>query len=210
MTMQKRKTSVLVADDHAIVRMGLASLLGAEPDLEVVGEAKNGVEAVEAVVRLQPDVVLMDLIMPQMDGAEAAAEIHRRAPDTKVVILTTYGSSDGIAKALRAGAAGALVKSAENSELVMAIRQIADGKIVIAPEIERQLATDPPRPELTPRQTDVLNSIVRGLTNHDIAQQLGICPDRVKDHVNAILTKLGAANRSEAVAIALRKHLLKV
>ena len=204
------KIRVLIADDHAIVRMGLAALLSPERDIEVVGQAKNGVEAVREALRLRPDIVVMDLMMPKKDGAEATAEIHRAAPDVKILILTTYGTSDGIARALAAGATGAFMKSAENSELAAAIRAVAEGRKVVAPEIRRQLATDPPVPELTPRQLDVLGSIVRGLTNHDIARELGICPDRVKDHINAILLKIGAANRTEAVAIALRKHLLKI
>ncbi len=125
------------------------------------------------------------------------------------MILTSYGASDGIAHALSAGATGALMKSTEFSEFVAAIRRVAAGERVIAPEIARQLAEDPPVPELTPRQAEILQSITRGLTNADIAKQLGIREDSVKEHVNAIFTKLGAANRSEAIAIAMRKHLLK-
>ncbi len=200
---------VLLADDHAIVRMGLASLLGTKNDIEVVGEAEDGEAAVRKVLKLAPDVVIMDLMMPKMDGVEATAEIHRRLPDVKIMVLTSYGASDGIAHALSAGATGALMKSTEFSEFVTAIRRVAAGERVIAPEIARQLAEDPPVPELTPRQAEILQSITRGLTNADIAKQLGIREDSVKEHVNAIFAKLGAANRSEAVAITLRKHLLK-
>ena len=201
---------VLLADDHAIVRMGLASLLGTKNDIEVVGEAEDGEAAVRKVLKLAPDVVIMDLMMPKMDGVEATAEIHRRLPDVKIMVLTSYGASDGIAHALSAGATGALMKSTEFSEFVTAIRRVAAGERVIAPEIARQLAEDPPVPELTPRQAEILQSITRGLTNADIAKQLGIREDSVKEHVNAIFAKLGAANRSEAVAITLRKHLLKM
>ena len=201
---------VLLADDHAIVRMGLASLLGTKKDIEVVGEAEDGEAAVRKVLKLAPDVVIMDLMMPKMDGVEATAEIHRRLPDVKIMVLTSYGASDGIAHALSAGATGALMKSTEFSEFVTAIRRVAAGERVIAPEIARQLAEDPPVPELTPRQAEILQSITRGLTNADIAKQLGIREDSVKEHVNAIFAKLGAANRSEAVAITLRKHLLKM
>ena len=200
---------VLLADDHAIVRMGLASLLGTKKDIEVVGEAEDGEAAVRKVLKLTPDVVIMDLMMPKLDGVEATAEIHRRLPGVKIMILTSYGASDGIAHALSAGATGALMKSTEFSEFVAAIRRVAAGERVIAPEIARQLAEDPPVPELTPRQAEILQSITRGLTNADIARQLGIREDSVKEHVNAIFAKLGAANRSEAVAITLRKHLLK-
>ena len=205
----KNKIKVLIADDHAIVRKGLVSLLGTKRDIVVVGEAEDGEEAVQKAVKLTPDVIIMDLMMPKKDGVAATAEIHRLLPETKIMILTSYGTSDGIAHALEAGASGALMKSTEFAEFVSAIRAIAAGKRVVAPEIKRQLAEDPPVPELTPRQTEILHSITRGLTNADIAKQLGIREDSVKEHVNAIFIKLGAANRSEAITIAMRKHLLK-
>ena len=205
----KDKIKVLIADDHAIVRKGLVSLLGTKRDIVVVGEAKDGEEAIQKAVKLVPDVIIMDLMMPKKDGVAATAEIHRLLPETKIMILTSYGTSDGIAHALEAGASGALMKSTEFAEFVSAIRAIAAGERVVAPEIKRQLAEDPPVPELTPRQTEILHSITRGLTNADIAKQLGIREDSVKEHVNAIFIKLGAANRSEAIAIAMRKHLLK-
>ena len=205
----KDRIKVLIADDHAIVRKGLASLLGTKKDIIVVGEAEDGEEAVQKAVKLTPDVIIMDLMMPKKDGVAATAEIHRLLPETKIMILTSYGTSDGIAHALEAGASGALMKSTEFAEFVSAIREIAAGERVVAPEIKRQLAEDPPVPELTPRQTEILHSITRGLTNADIAKQLGIREDSVKEHVNAIFIKLGAANRSEAITIAMRKHLLK-
>ena len=206
----KSKIRVLIADDHAIVRMGLASLLGTKKDIEVVGEAEDGEEAVRKAFKLAPDVVIMDLMMPKKDGVVATAEIHRRLPTARIMVLTSYGTSDGIAHALAAGASGALMKSTEFSEFLSAIRALAAGGRVIAPEIERQLAEDPPVPDLTPRQSEILHSITRGLTNADIAKLLGIREDSVKEHVNAIFAKLGAANRSEAITIALRKHLLQI
>ena len=201
---------VLIADDHTIVRAGLAALLGTERDITVVGQAKNGVEAVRETLRLQPDVIIMDLMMPKMDGVEATAEIAEKAPAVKVIILTTFGTSDGIAHALDVGAKGAILKNADNAQLISAIRKVARGGEFISVEIRQQLSVDPPIPELTPRQKDILSSMVRGLTDRDIARQLGIRQDGVNDHVSAILQKIGAANRTEAVAIALRKHLLKV
>ena len=204
------KIRVLIADDHKIVRAGLASLLGTENDIDVVGQAANGREAVEQTLRLMPDVVLMDLMMPVMDGVQATENIHVAAPRVKVVILTTFGTSDGIAHALTAGATGALMKNADDSELADAIRKAFRGEEAVAEEIRLQLELNPPVPALTPRQRDILDSMVRGLTNPDIAKQFGICQDRVKEHINAILVKLGAANRTEAATIALRKHLLKV
>ena len=200
---------VLLADDHTIVRIGLAALLGAEKDIEVVGEAKNGDMAVKEALRLSPDVVIMDMMMPKKDGATATAELHEKLPSAKVIILTTFGASDGIAHALESGAAGALMKTADDAMLVSTIRAVASGKTVVSADIKRLLENDPPVPKLTPRQIEVLQSMTRGLTNRDIAKQLGIRQDRVDEHVAAILTKIGAANRTEAVAIAMRKHLLK-
>ena len=205
----KGKIKVLIADDHAIVRMGLASLLGTKKDIEVVGEAEDGEETVRKALKLTPNVIIMDLMMPKKDGVAATAEIHRHLPETRIMILTSYGTSDGIAHALAAGASGALMKSTEFSEFVSAIRTLAAGGRVVTPEIERQLAEDPPVPDLTPRQSEILHSITRGLTNADIARQLGIREDSVKEHINAIFVKLGASNRSEAITIALRKHLVK-
>jgi len=204
------KIKVLIADDHTIVRIGLATLLGVEKDIEVVGEAKNGDMAVKEALRLLPDVVIMDMMMPKKDGAEATAELREKLPSAKVIILTTFGASDGIAHALESGAAGALTKTADDAMLVSTIRAVASGKTVISADIKRLLEKDPPVPKLTPRQIEVLQSMTHGLTNRDIASQLGIRQDRVNEHVAAILTKIGAANRTEAVAIAMRKHLLKI
>ena len=203
------KIRLLIADDHTIVRAGLAALLGTEKDIEVVGEAKNGLEAVRETAKLAPDVVIMDLMMPKMDGVAATAEIVRSAPDVKVILLTTFGTSDGIANALRAGARGAILKNADNRQLATAVRKVAAGGEYVSPEIRQQLSVDPPIPDLTPRQKDVLAYLVRGFTDRDIARQFGIRQDGVNDHVSAILQKLGASNRAEAVAIALRKQLLK-
>ena len=204
------KITVLIADDHTIVRVGLAALLGTKPDIEVVGQAVNGLEAVAKSIRLKPDVVIMDLMMPQMDGVSATIALAEKAPKTKVILLTTFGTSDGIAHALESGAKGAILKSADNIQLVTAIRTVAAGGEYISEEVSQQLAIDPPIPELTPRQAEVLSSMIRGLTDRDIARQLAISHDRVTQHVCAILQKLNAANRTEAVGIALRKHLLKL
>ena len=201
---------VLIADDHSVVRMGLAALIPAEDDITVVGEAKNGDEAVAQAIRLSPDVVVMDLVMPKKDGIAATAEIQEKAPSVKVLILTSYSTSDGIAHAIRAGAAGALTKSAENDTLVDAIRAVYAGRQFISAEIKRLIDEDPPVPELSPRQQEILSSITCGLSNEDIAKQLGIGKASIKTHILAIFQKLGAATRAEAVAIALRKQLLKI
>ena len=201
---------ILIADDHQIVRTGLAAILGTERDMRVVGQVKNGEEAVGETLRLKPDVVIMDLMMPKKDGVEATAEIAEKAPSAHVMVLTTFGTYDGIAYALSAGARGAILKNADNAELVRAIRTVAGGGEHISQDIRRQFDSDPPVPLMTPRQREILASMVRGLTDRDISQQLGIRQDGVNDHVRAILQKIGAANRTEAVAIALRKHLVKI
>lgn len=205
----KSKISILIADDHLIVRTGLSALLGTERDFQVVGQAKNGIEAVREAVRLRPDIVIMDLVMPKKDGVEATAEISEKAPGSRVILLTTFGTSDGIAHALAAGAKGAILKNADNAELVKAIRKVAKGGEFLSQEIQQQLSADPPIPELTPRQKEILTQMVRGLTDKDIAHLLGIRQDGINDHVRAILAKLGAANRTEAVAIAMRKHIVE-
>ena len=204
-----KKTRILIADDHAIVRMGLASLLGTKKDFEIVGDAEDGETAVRKALKLKPDVVIMDLMMPNKDGATATAEIHKALPDTKILILTTFGTSDIISRALHAGAIGAIMKNSPNAQLVATIRSVAAGTRTISPEIERLIEEDPPAKELTPRQLEILNALAKGLSNPEIVTTLGICEDRVKDHINAIFTKLNATNRTEAVAIAFRKHLLK-
>ncbi len=201
---------VLLIDDHAIMRSGLASLLRTRKDIEVVGDAGDGETGIQKAVKLKPDVVIMDLMMPGMDGTEATRLLLQRLPETKVLIFTTFGTADGIGHALEAGASGAIMKNVEFPELVDAIKTVASGGRAMSPEIEQILSEDPPLPELSARQTEILHSITRGLSNEDIARQLGISVPMVKEHVQATFTKIGAANRAEAVAIALRKHLLKI
>lgn len=201
---------VLLADDHEIMRMGLSALLETDAQITVVGEAADGEEAVRKARKLHPDVVVMDLMMPVKDGSAATHEIKSLNPETKILLLTTFGTADGIAHAIEAGAEGALLKSTTNSNIIKAIRALADGKQFISPEVKELLTKDPPVPELTERQRLILASITEGLTNLAIANRLGISEDGVKRHVNAIMAKLGADSRAEAVAIALRKHLLKV
>ena len=204
------KIKVLVADDHAIVRIGLKSVLDYETDIEVVGEAKNGIEAVQEAEQTQPDVIIMDLVMPRKDGVSATREIHARFPDTKILILTTFGTSDGIAHALEEGASGAMMKTADDEKIVSAIRRIARGETYISPDIRRQLEENPPVPKLSPRQTEVLTMIANGKSNKEIAAELGIRIDSVEDIANALYAKLSVSNRAEAVDVAHRKHLLKI
>ena len=203
------KIRILIIDDHAIMRMGLASLLSSEPGLEIVGEAEDGGSGIRLAAELKPDVIIMDLIMPGMDGVETTRRITSELDNMNILILTTFGTADGISHALSAGARGAMMKNVELTELVAAIRTVAAGGRAVSPEIERILAAEPPVPALSPRQLEILDSIARGLSNIDIARQLGISLDMVKEHMTTLFSKLEAANRAEAVAIALRKHLLK-
>ena len=204
------KIRILIVDDHAIVRTGLAALLGSIPDFEIVGEASNGSIAVSKAIKLNPDVIVMDLAMPKMGGIEATTEILSKLPDTRILILTSFGTSEELSRVFSAGATGAILKNTANSALVSSIRRIAKGNRVVSPEIENMLANEPPIPELSSRQRDILESLTRGLTNNEIAMQFEISPESVKTHIAKLFEKIGAGNRSEAVSIALRKHLLKL
>ena len=206
----QKKTTLMLVDDHAVMRRGLISLLNTQPDLTVVGEAGEGETAVRLTGKLKPDVVILDLMMPEMDGVETARRMLAANPSVRILILTTFGTSDVINRAFDAGARGAVLKTAEFEELLEAIYAVAQDKRFVSKEVQQILMDDPPVPELSARQIEVLESVTRGLSNDDIARQLGISLPRVKEHVNTLLSKLGAANRAEAVAIALRKHLLKI
>ena len=204
------KTRIVIADDHAVVREGLKAILSFEGDFTVVGEAANGQDAVRCAKELLPDVIVMDLMMPQLNGADATAQIVKCAPSVKVLILTTYGSANDISRALDAGATGALMKTVTNKELADSIRKVAAGEKVVAQEIIKSISINQPVPDLTARQMEILHSVARGLTNEDIAKQLGISANAIKHHLSAIFAKIGAANRAEATNIALQKHLLKL
>lgn len=204
------KIKVLIADDHAIVRMGLASLLGTKPDIEVIGEASNGEIAVRKAIKLLPDIVIMDLMMPKMDGVDATRELREKLPTAKVLLLTTFGTSERLVRALEAGAAGAIMKSSTNTALLSAVRSVAAGKRVIDDDIRQLVAESSETRELSPQQAKILESITRGLTNREIARQFDISPESVKTQIARLLEKIGAANRSEAASIALKKHLLKL
>ena len=201
---------IFLVDDHALMRQGLASLLGTRKDIEVIGDAESGEAAIRKAPLLKPDVIIMDLIMPSMDGAEATRQLKQLLPGTQVLILTSFGTADGIAQALDAGASGAILKTVKLPALAEAIRTVASGGTAISPEIRQMLEKSTPIPPLSPRQSEILESVVRGLTNKDIAKLLGISAPMVNEHLNTLFAKIGAANRTEAVAIALRKHLLKI
>jgi len=205
-----KKISVLIADDHALVRMGLSALLRYERDMSAVGEAEDRESAVRQAKKLHPDVVVMDLKMPILDGVEATRRIHAANTDTKVLILTTFGTSQDAARAIAAGAAGAIVKDEGNAVLLDAIRKVNSGEKVFSREILETIENDEPTLSLTPRQLEILQSAARGLSNTDIALQFNLSKDSVKHVLSDVFRKLGAANRAEAVTIALQKNLLKI
>ena len=203
-----KKTEIIVVDDHAVVRMGFVSLLESEPDIAVIGEAGDGRSAVELAKRTRPDVILMDLLMPQMNGAQATAAIKAFDPSIKILILTSSSDVEEIGRALDAQADGILLKSDSYADVVKSIRALAAGHKSISRVVQKMLAERQSPTTLSERQMEVLSAMCRGLTNADIAKMLGITPDGVKFHITAILAKLDAANRSEAVAIALKNRLL--
>ena len=204
------KIRILIADDHQIVRMGLMTIFAKEPDLEVVGEARNGIEAVRLCRELRPNVVLMDLMMPKKSGADATPEILAADPSARILVLTTFSESEEVRRALDAGACGALIKDTPYDKLVAAIRAVARGRRVVSPEIQQNLAARSAAPELSARQLEILRLVADGLTSKAISNRLEIGTDGVNAHLRTIFAKLGASSRSEAVAIALREHLLKI
>lgn len=206
----KQKIKILIVDDHGLLRHGLKSIIQYQKDMEVVGEAENGEIAVRQTRTLSPDLVVMDLVMPVMGGVEATRLIKAASPQTKVLILTTFGSSADISRALEVGATGAMMKDSPDDKLLAAMRHVFNGETVLAPEIAHMIKNEPDPPRLTERQIDILHSLARGQTNRDIALQLGLKPSGVRVHIDALLNKLGAATRTEAVAIAMRRQLIKI
>ncbi|MGM1017210.1 MAG: response regulator [Actinomycetota bacterium] len=205
---------ILVADDHPVVRSGIVGLLALDEGLEVVGEAQDGIEAVALAQRLRPDVVLMDLRMPGMSGAEATAAIIDAAPDIRVLVLTTYESDDDILGAIEAGASGYLLKASPHQEIVAGVRAVAGGRTVLAPSIAATLVSrmrvdaEPPRPQLSPREREVLRRVAAGRSNPEIARDLFIGEATVKTHLLHVFEKLGVSDRTRAVTLALELGLL--
>ena len=207
--MPTAKIKILLADDHLIVRMGLRTILSIEDDFFVCGEAASGTEAIREALRLKPDVVLMDLMMPKMNGVEATAEIVKNAPTTHVLILTTYATSDLLRSAFDAGASGALVKDSSRSLLAKAIRETAAGRRFISPDIQSGLDAPTGSIAFSDRQLKILRLVAKGFNNKEIAEFVGISRDTVKASLKTIFARLGAASRAEAVALAIRERLLK-
>ena len=205
-----KKLRILIADDHTLMRVGLKAMLHYQPDMAVVGEATNGEEAVSLAKELKPDVVIMDLMMPVLDGAEATKRMLEADPNAKIIILTSFGGSADMARALKYGALGAQVKEAPAEALIDAVHAVMAGGKAISPEIQQAVDQNSDIPVLTERQRGILESAIRGLTNKEIGAQFDLSPLSVKKYLSIIFAKIGAANRTEAASIALRKHLLQI
>lgn len=206
--------SVVLADDHAVVRHGLRFMLEQRTDIAVVGECGDGARAVELVTELLPDVALLDLLMPVMDGIAATREIKRLAPSTQIIILTSYYEDEQIFNAIKAGARSYLLKDTGPGELVGAVRAAARGESTLHPMVAARLLSEmqqrehAPLDDLTPRELEVLTHIARGRSNHEIARELVISEPTVRTHVTNILTKLHLADRTQAAIYALQQHLV--
>lgn len=204
---------VLIVDDHAVVRSGLAAFLLAFDDLELAGEASSGAEAVRLCSQVQPDVVLMDLVMPEMDGATATRSIRQACPQIQVIALTSFKEEELVQRALQAGAIGYLLKNVSAEELADAIHKAHAGRPTLAPEAAQALIhastkPQPPGHDLTDREREVLALMAKGLNNPEIAKRLVISQSTAKFHVSSILSKLGVSSRTEAVALAVQHHLV--
>ena len=204
------RVTVLTVDDHPLVRAGLAAVLGDEPDLVVVAEASDGEEAIESYRQVRPNIVLMDLQMPVMDGLAATKAIISEFPDARIVVLTTYDGDEDIYRALEAGAKGYLLKDMARTEIAQVIRAVRAGRRGIPPTIASRLADHTPRVALTPREIEVLKLLAKGLSNPDIGRAIGRTEATAKVHVRNILQKLDSGDRTEAVAIAVRRGFIRI
>ena len=202
--------TVMVVDDHAVVRAGLTAILEVETDLQIVAEAGNGEQAVQLYVQHRPEVVVMDLRMPVLDGLGALVRLRRDYPQVRVILLTTYDDAEDVYRGLEAGASGYLLKDAAPAELVDSIRKVHAGRKAISPQVAERLAARVTVPELTDREREVLEHLAEGKSNKQIAKVLGIANGTVKVHVAKILEKLGVQGRSEAVAVAVRRGLVRI
>ncbi len=213
--MEQRKTiRVLIVDDHSMVRKGLVTFLKNQVDLEIIGEARDGREAADLCERLQPDVILMDLVMPVLGGVAATRLIRQRFPQAQVIALTSFQERELVQDALQAGAIGYLLKNVSGDELADAIRQAYAGRPTLAPEALQALVQAPPvedslGKDLTRREREVLSLLVKGMSNPEIAESLCISRATVKVQVSSILSKMGVSNRAEAISLAIQHKLVK-
>jgi NarL family two-component system response regulator LiaR len=210
--------SILIVDDHAVVRDGLNALLGAEKGMAVVGSAANGQEAVKLAQQTQPDVVLLDLVMPLMDGVQATREIRKHCPQARILMLTSFAENHQVFSAIKAGAAGYLMKDTSSEDLIKAIRDTYLGKAALGPDIARKLmeelqdepAVEPHENDLTEREIEILQQMALGKTNQEIADELFLSERTVRTHVTNILAKLDLSNRTQAVLYALRQGIAHI
>jgi len=203
-------TTVLVVDDHPVVRDGLNAIISSEPDMQLVGEAGTGIDAVAAYLEVRPAVVLMDLLLPDISGSEAIRRICEKAPNARVIVLTTVAGDEEIYRALEAGARGYLLKDMVRRELIHAIREVAAGRRYVPAEVGARIAESLPRPDVTSREIEVLQLIASGLKNKEVAFRLGVSEATVNAHVKHILAKLNASDRTHAVTIALRRGIIRL
>jgi DNA-binding NarL/FixJ family response regulator len=204
------RSNVLVVDDHALLRTGVANIINQESDLHVIAEASNGLEAVEAFERYRPDVTLLDLRMPVMEGVEAVRQIRARDPLAKVIVLTTYDTDDDISKALKAGAKAYVLKDISADGLIACIHDVLAGKTYLAPAAAAKLAEGVTHIQLTPRELTTLRLMADGKSNKEIASELGISERTVKTHLGHLFEKLAVTSRTEAVKIATRRGLVRL
>jgi DNA-binding NarL/FixJ family response regulator len=204
---------LLIADDHPVVRDGLRAMLATQPDMELVGEAATGTEAVAQARALRPDVVLMDLQMPELDGPAAIVTLREQAPEVRVLVLTTYGTDADISRAVDAGATGYLLKDAPREQLFGAIRAAARGESVLSPSVATRVLgrmRAPAEEALSPRELEILGAVARGLSNKDIGRQLYVSEATVKTHLLRVFSKLGVDDRTAAVTVALERGIIRL
>ena len=201
---------ILCVDDHPLVRKGIAAILANEKDMKLVAEAGSGVEALEAFRKFHPDVTLMDLRMPGVDGIEATKEIRKIDPEAKIIALTSYDGDQEIYRALEAGVRGYILKESVHTEIVRAIRVVHSGKRLMPPEVAERLSEHFPQVALTPREIEVLQHVAKGLGNKEIGVRLGTAAGTVKMHLQNILSKLGASDRTHAVTLAIRRGIIHI
>lgn len=201
---------VLCVDDHPLVRKGIASIIANAPNVTLVGEAENGRDAIQRYRELAPDIVLMDLRMREMDGVAATRAIREQFPDARIIALTSYDGDQDIYRALDAGVRGYLLKESAHTDVLKAILTVHSGRRLLAPDVAERLSEHLPKAALTPRETEVLELVAKGLSNKEIGDCLGTTPGTVKMHVQNVLAKLGAADRTHAVTIALRRGIVQL
>lgn len=208
-TSGSKPVRILVADDHLVYRIGIRSLIGSEPGFEVVGEASDGMEAIELYRSLRPDVLLLDLRMPQKSGIEVVNAIRKEFSDARLLIVTSYQTEEEIFQVLKAGALGYILKDMGRETLIEAIRSVHGGKRWVSPAILKQFTSRVLRQQLTTREMEVLRLLARGLTNREISNVFNISESTIKNHVNSLLTKLEVADRTEAVGFCLARGILR-